>query len=375
MRLNKLELAHYRNYESLSFSFPKNLNIFLGENAQGKTNLLESIYVLAMTRSHRTNNEKDFIQWGADFARLNGEIQRNARPVELEMSISNKGKRTKINRLEQKKLSDYLGELNVVLFAPEDLYLIKGAPQMRRRFIDMELGQIDNRYLFYLTTYQRVLKQRNKYLKQLSSEKEPDLTYLTILSEQLAQAGSHVLFLRLQFIKKLEGWSQEIHQSITDQRETLRIEYQSSLKVTEEQSQAELETIFLTELTTNFKREIFTQNTSIGPHRDDLLFFIDDKNVQTFGSQGQQRTAALSLKLAEIELIKAEIGEYPILLLDDVMSELDDERQIHLLKTIADKVQTFVTTTTLKHLSDRLMNQPDIFIVSDGIVERKSETT
>lgn len=375
MRLNKLELAHYRNYESLSFSFPKNLNIFLGENAQGKTNLLESIYVLAMTRSHRTNNEKDFIQWGADFARLNGEIQRNARPVELEMSISNKGKRTKINRLEQKKLSDYLGELNVVLFAPEDLYLIKGAPQMRRRFIDMELGQIDNRYLFYLTTYQRVLKQRNKYLKQLSSEKEPDLTYLTILSEQLAEAGSHVLFLRLQFIKKLEGWSQEIHQSITDQRETLRIEYQSSLKVTEEQSQAELETIFLTELTTNFKREIFTQNTSIGPHRDDLLFFIDDKNVQTFGSQGQQRTAALSLKLAEIELIKAEIGEYPILLLDDVMSELDDERQIHLLKTIADKVQTFVTTTTLKHLSDRLMNQPDIFIVSDGIVERKSETT
>ena len=373
MRLNKLELEFYRNYEKLELTFPHMLTIFLGENAQGKTNLLESIYVLAMTRSHRTNQEKDLIGWSHSYSRLVGEIERNGRSVNLEMSISNKGKKTKINRLEQKKLSDYLGELNVVLFAPEDLYLIKGAPQTRRRFIDMELGQIDALYLYYLTMYQKVLKQRNKYLKQLNDKKTQDLTYLDVLTEQLAEAGSHVLFGRLQFIEKLEGWSQSIHQGITAQKETLRIDYQASIKLPATLTQTELQQSFLTQLRAETKREIILQTTTLGPHRDDLLFFINDKNVQTFGSQGQQRTVALSLKLAEIELIKSEIGEYPLLLLDDVMSELDDDRQIHLLKTIENKVQTFVTTTTLKHLAERLTSQPDIFIVAEGMAERKSE--
>lgn len=373
MKLNKLTLNNYRNYKSLELEFPKSLNVFLGENAQGKTNLLESIYVLAMTRSHRTNNEKEFIYWEADVARIVGNIEKRNQHLQLEMAISTKGKKTKLNHIEQKRLSDYIGELNVVLFAPEDLYLIKGAPQIRRRFIDMELGQIDPVYLYHLTTYQKVLKQRNKYLKQMNEKKNADETYLDVLSEQLAEAGSHVLVLRYQFIQKLEGWSQEIHKGITDGRELLKITYQVSLPVTMGQSREVIYNIFLTELKKNQKRDIFKQNTAIGPHRDDLVFYIDEQNVQTYGSQGQQRTTALSLKLAEIELIHAEIGEYPLLLLDDVMSELDDERQIHLLKTIEGKVQTFVTTTTLKHLSDRLMGQPDIFMVENGRVERKSE--
>ena len=373
MRLTNIQLDHYRNYESLSLEFPKALTIFLGENAQGKTNLLESIYVLAMTRSHRTNNEKEFIGWGADYARIVGNIEKKNHQLQLEMAISTKGKKTKLNHIEQKKLSDYIGELNVVLFAPEDLYLIKGAPQIRRRFIDMELGQIDPLYLYHLTTYQKVLKQRNKYLKQLNEKKTLDETYLDILSEQLAEAGSHVLYLRYRFIGKLEKWSQDIHRGITDQRETLRIDYQPSMTITSSDDRETILKTFMTELKQKQKQEIFKQNTAIGPHRDDLFFYIDDQNVQTYGSQGQQRTAALSLKLAEIELIKEEIGEYPILLLDDVMSELDDERQIHLLKTIEGKVQTFVTTTTLKHLSNRLMSQPDVFIVTNGQVERQRE--
>ncbi|WP_314062968.1 DNA replication/repair protein RecF [uncultured Vagococcus sp.] len=373
MKLTKLALSHYRNYDNLQLEFPKSLTIFLGENAQGKTNLLESIYVLAMTRSHRTNNEKEFIHWGEEVARIVGNIEKRNQTLQLEMAISTKGKKTKLNHIEQKRLSDYIGELNVVLFAPEDLYLIKGAPQVRRRFIDMELGQIDPVYLYHLTTYQKVLKQRNKYLKQMNEQKNADETYLEVLSEQLAEAGSHVLFLRYQFIRKLENWSQDIHKGITDGREQLKIEYQVSLPVTAEQPREAIRDQFVAELKKNQKRDIFKQSTAIGPHRDDLLFFIDGQNVQTYGSQGQQRTTALSLKLAEIELINDEIGEYPILLLDDVMSELDDERQIHLLKTIEGKVQTFVTTTTLQHLSDRLMSQPDIFMVENGRVERKSE--
>lgn len=369
MKLTNLNLVSYRNYEKLSLNFNKSLVIFLGENAQGKTNLLESIYVLAMSRSHRTTSDKELIGWGADFARLEGVIQKETSELMLEMAISNKGKKTKVNHLEKKRLSDYVGELNVVLFAPEDLYLIKGAPQLRRRFIDMELGQINPHYLHHLSIYQKVLKQRNKYLKQLALSKKENDDYLAVLSEQLAEAGSHVLYLRYQYLTKLEKWSQEIHSGITNKKELLSINYQTTLKVSSQDKREAIEEILLAELMEQSAKDIFKQATSVGPHRDDLAFFIGEHNVQNFGSQGQQRTTALSLKLAEIELIKEETGEYPILLLDDVMSELDDDRQIHLLKTIENKVQTFVTTTTLKHLENRMMSEPEIFYVSNGHVK------
>lgn len=374
MRVTSIQLENYRNYKNLSLEFSRDLIIFLGENAQGKTNLLESIYVLAMTRSHRTTTEKELIKWDEDYARLLSYVEKRTHSVNLEMAISKKGKKTKVNHIEQKKLSDYIGELNVVLFAPEDLFLIKGAPQIRRRFVDMELGQIDPIYLHHLTTYQKILKQRNKYLKQLGfkGSKEGD-DYLDVLSEQLANSGSKVIFSRYRFIEELEKWAHDIHQGITDGRELLKMKYTSSISVGENMTQVEIESIFLNELKESASKELHKQTTLFGPHRDDLLFYINGQDVQTYGSQGQQRTAALSLKLAEIELINSEIGEYPILLLDDVMSELDDERQIHLLKTIEGKVQTFVTTTTLKHLKNRLQSDPEIFMVTKGKVERKSE--
>lgn len=366
MKLTNLKLNNYRNYKEIALEFKKSLVIFLGENAQGKTNLLESIYVLAMSRSHRTSSDKELIGWGEDVARLEGIVEKNGQNLLLEMGISGKGKKTKVNHLEKKRLSDYVGELNVVLFAPEDLYLIKGAPQLRRRFIDMELGQINPHYLHYLSIYQKVLKQRNKYLKQLALNKNDPDDYLAVLSEQLAEAGSHVLHLRYQYLGKLEKWSQDIHSGITNQKESLSIEYLTTLEISESDDRTAIEKALLKVLVDQSSRDIFKQSTNVGPHRDDLAFFIGEHNVQNFGSQGQQRTTALSLKLAEIELIKEETGEYPILLLDDVMSELDDDRQIHLLKTIENKVQTFVTTTTLKHLDNRMMSEPEIFTVSNG---------
>lgn len=372
MKLTKLNLVSYRNYENLKLNFHKSLVIFLGENAQGKTNVLESIYVLAMSRSHRTTSDKELIGWGAEFARLEGTVHKKNNEISLEMAISNKGKKTKVNHLEKKRLSDYVGELNVVLFAPEDLYLIKGAPQLRRRFIDMELGQINPHYLHYLSIYQKVLKQRNKYLKQLAFNKKDADDYLAVLSEQLAEAGSHVLSLRYKYLTKLEKWSQEIHRGITNDKENLKITYQTTLAINASDTRETIEEVLLSELMNQTAKDIFKQSTNIGPHRDDLAFFIGEHNVQSFGSQGQQRTTALSLKLAEIELIKEETGEYPILLLDDVMSELDDDRQIHLLKTIENKVQTFVTTTTLKHLENRLMSEPEIFYVSNGQIEKNN---
>lgn len=370
MQLTSLTLTNYRNYEKAALSFSPQLNILLGENAQGKTNLLESIYVLAFARSHRSTNEKEWIRWEEDFTRISGRVQKAHKKFELEMMISNKGKKTKINGLEQRKLSDYIGSLNVVLFAPEDLNLVKGSPQNRRKFIDMELGQVNPHYLYQLGQYQRLLKQRNHLLKQQKQDQAIDPILLEVLNEQFAEAGSHVLHTRLAFIQKLEKWAQQLHYEISHQKEHLRLSYQSTVPIDLTMTREEIQQQILFTLEKQKKREWMQQSTLIGPHRDDLLFFINEQNVQTYGSQGQQRTTALSLKLAEIDLIHEEIDEYPILLLDDVLSELDNERQVHLMKTVQNKVQTFLTTTTLDHLGEEgLKNQPTIFNVSHGTIE------
>ncbi|MHC5250025.1 DNA replication/repair protein RecF [Enterococcus sp. LJL90] len=371
MKLTELSLKNYRNYQTVDLTFQRSLTIFLGENAQGKTNLLESIYFLAMTRSHRTSHEQEIIRWGADLATVKGVIEKKTSKIPLEIQLSKKGRKTKVNYLEQKKLSDYIGQMNVILFAPEDLSLVKGSPALRRKFLDMELGQINPLYLYDLVQYQGILKQRNQYLKQLADKKQKDLLYLDILSEQLADFGSKVLFQRLKFIEELEFWANQIHQKISNQRETLKIEYLSSLGITKGQSTEEIREIFLATLTKNRQRELFKTATSVGPHRDDLIFRVNEQDVQAYGSQGQQRTTALSVKLAEIDLMKAQTGEYPILLLDDVMSELDDQRQMQLLETIEGKVQTFLTTTTLEHIKGKMAVTPEIFYVTQGSIERE----
>ncbi|GCF92396.1 DNA replication and repair protein RecF [Enterococcus florum] len=370
MKLNKLQLRNYRNYQNLGLDFPHHLTIFLGENAQGKTNLLESIYVLAMTRSHRTNSEQELIGWDEEFAQIKGRISKGTSELELELLLTKKGRKSKINHIEQKRLSSYIGQLNVILFAPEDLSIVKGSPQMRRRFIDMELGQISPVYLYNLTQYQKVLKQRNTYLKQLSEKKQTDEIYLDVLTEQLVDFGGKVVLDRLHFIDRLEYWSNTLHTRITNQRERLVIDYLSSFSF-EKRDLSLIQEVFMQELQKSRRREIFRGTTIVGPHRDDLRFLVNDQNVQTYGSQGQQRTTALSIKLAEIDLIKEETGEYPVLLLDDVMSELDDNRQIHLLEAIEGKVQTFLTTTTLDHVKGKMTVDPDIFYVHQGQIERK----
>lgn len=373
MKLEKIALTNYRNYQAQELSFTSNLNVFLGENAQGKTNLLESIFVLAMARSHRTNSEKELIKWGEDFARLEGVVSKKQGKIPLEMLISTKGRKTKINHLEQRKLSDYIGQLNVILFAPEDLSLVKGSPQIRRKFLDMELGQVNPIYLYQLVQYQHILKQRNLYLKQQSYEKQSDPLFLDILSEQLAAAGSYVLFQRYRFLEKLQHWAATVHAAISEQKEELTLRYHPSLPIQADSSQEEIEQIFLDILQKNRKRELQQQTTFFGPHRDDLIFLINEQNAQTYGSQGQQRTTVLSIKLAEIDLMEAETGEYPILLLDDVLSELDGARQAHLLETIETKVQTFLTTTGLEQITTKLFKKPDIFQVSAGQIERNRE--
>jgi DNA replication and repair protein RecF len=370
MHIETLALKNYRNYEQLEAEFENKVNVIIGENAQGKTNVMESIFVLAMAKSHRTANDKELIRWDTDYAKIEGRVKKTHGSVPMQLVISKKGKKAKYNHIEQRKLSQYVGNMNVVMFAPEDLNLVKGSPQVRRRFIDMEIGQVSPVYLHAISQYQKILQQRNHYLKQLQTKQQTDTAMLEILTEQFIEMGTKIVAKRYEFLQLLEQWAFPIHQGISRGLETLKIEYKPSADVSEQQDLSKMVKVYNEKFTKIKKREMERGTTLFGPHRDDLQFNVNGRDVQTFGSQGQQRTTALSVKLAEIELINKEIGEYPILLLDDVLSELDDYRQSHLLNTIQGKVQTFVTTTSVDGIDHQTLKEAAAYRVESGVMTR-----
>ena len=374
MKLTNLQLQNFRNYESVQLEFTDGVHVFIGENAQGKTNLMESIYALAMTKSHRTTNDKELIGWNKEFATIKGTVEKTTTKTNLELQFSKKGKIAKVNYLEQKRLSSYLGNLNVILFAPENLTLVKGSPQNRRKFVDMELGQMSSLYLYDLVEYNRVLKQRNTYLKQLAIKKKQPDEYLDVLSEMLSELASKIVFHRLDFMKQLEALAIPIHDQLSLGREKFSVSYQATIPLEDGLTPEQMKEIYIDQFKKNQTREADQATTLIGPHRDDLIFYLNEVPVQTYGSQGQQRSTVLSLKLAEIELMKLSTGEYPLLLLDDVLSELDDDRQTHLIKAIENKVQTFITTTSLDGIKQQFINEPVVIPIEKGtILKTESE--
>ncbi|WEV60634.1 DNA replication/repair protein RecF [Streptococcaceae bacterium ESL0729] len=366
MKLENISLRNFRNYDSLDLDFHPNLNIFLGQNAQGKTNILESIYFLALTKSHRTSSDKDLIKWESSQMKVAGSLKKNHTKLPLEINSGKEGRKTKVNHLIQQKLADYIGQMKVIMFAPEDLSIIKGSPSLRRRFIDMEISQLRSIYLYDSIYYNKILKERNAYLK--FDGKKIDETYLSVLDDQLIDYGSKIIEHRISFIRHLENLAQKLHFKLSHGLEDLTISYKSNVKLSNDQPT--LSTIredFKNQIHKNREKELIRHQTLVGPHRDDLEFFINGINVADFGSQGQQRTTALSVRLAEIDLIFEESGDYPILLLDDVMSELDNMRQLDLLETILGKTQTFITTTTLDHLKNLPANM-EVFQVEKGSI-------
>ncbi|PYZ91804.1 DNA replication/repair protein RecF [Salipaludibacillus keqinensis] len=372
MHIDQLKLKNYRNYGQLTLSFQNRVNVILGENAQGKTNLMEAIYVLAMSKSHRTSRDKELIRWDQAFAKVEGHLTNRNGPLHMEVVFSNQGKKVKLNHIEKKRLSDYIGSCNIVMFAPEDLTLVKGSPQIRRRFLDMEMGQIHPIYLYHLSQYHKVLKQRNQWLKNVQQKKvKADPAMLEVMTDQLLQSAAHVITKRYAFLEKLQSWAEPIHLEISRGKEKLEVIYAPSCHVSEEMDLSTMMIALKEEFSRVEERELQRGTTLIGPHRDDLTFIVNERNIQTYGSQGQQRTTALSLKLAEIELIKEKTGEYPILLLDDVLSELDDYRQTHLLNTIKGKVQTFVTTTSVDGIDHEMLREAETFYVEEGSIQQK----
>jgi DNA replication and repair protein RecF len=371
MILTELHLHHFRNYQDLTVHFAPGVNVLIGHNAQGKTNMLEAIYALSLTRSHRTNNDRELINWQAQSASISGIVQKEVGKVPLELQFTKEGKKAKVNHLEQARLASYVGQLNAILFAPEDLTLVKGAPSIRRRFMDREFSQMSSKYLYDASQYRTLLRQRNKYLKQLKYGHEHDRVLLDVLSDQLAAYGAEVTVARYHFLKDLEKWAADLHYQISLNQEKLHLAYVTQLKispdVTVDQAYQQLLKIYRK----NYEHEIEKGTTMYGPHHDDVRFMVNGKNVQAFGSQGQQRTTALSVKLAEIDLMKEQTGEYPLLLLDDVLSELDTIRQTHLLTAIQDKVQTFLTTTSLSDVARQLIKQPTIFEIENGTLRKE----
>jgi DNA replication and repair protein RecF len=371
MLIEQLALTNYRNYTSLDLSFSPQINVLIGENAQGKTNVMEAIYVLSMAKSHRTSNDRDLIRWDEEYGKIEGSIQRKYGRLPLELVISKKGKRARVNHLEQNRLSLYIGQLNVVMFAPEDLNLVKGSPSVRRRFLDMEIGQISPVYLHDLLTFQKILRQRNAILRDNRGKSNFNDVMFDVYTEQYIQVAVQIIRKRFYFMELLQKWAEPIHKGISRGMESLKVTYGTLKGIESGQTQEEMESVLEQRLLEMRQRELDRGITLIGPHRDDLHFFVNGYDIQTFGSQGQQRTTALSLKLAEIELVKQEVGESPVLLLDDVLSELDDYRQSHLLNTIQGEVQTFVTTTNIAGIDHETIRQANIFEVNAGVVVNK----
>ena len=371
MILTELRLHNFRNYQDLTVHFAPGINVLIGRNAQGKTNMLEAIYALSLTRSHRTSNDRELINWQQQSASTSGVVQKATGKVPLELQFTKNGKKAKVNHLEQARLGQYVGQLNTILFAPEDLSLVKGAPAVRRRFMDMEFSQMSSKYLYDASQFRTLLRQRNKYLKQLKYGQQHDRVLLTVLSDQLAAYGAEVIVARHHFLQHLEKWAADLHYQISLNQEKLHLAYVTQVKVDDETTVDQAYHELLKQYTDNQEREIDQGTTMYGPQRDDIRFMVNGKNIQAFGSQGQQRTTALSVKLAEIDLMKEQTGEYPLLLLDDVLSELDPVRQTHLLTAIQDKVQTFLTTTSLSDVARQLIKEPTIFEIKHGTLNKE----
>lgn len=370
MHIAHLSLTNFRNYERLELDLPPHLMVLQGDNAQGKTNLLEAIYLLATAKSHRATAERELINWsapteGLSVARLLAQVQKRMESIRVELALraaypgpaAHVQKRIKINGVPRRAI-DLVGQVNVVLFSSQDIDLIGSAPSLRRRYLDITNSQVNSRYLRALQRYNKVLLQRN-HLLRLIGERRAEGSQLDFWDQELLEHGSYLIAQRQLMVAELNDLAQPIHYQLTAEHEKLRITYLPSVGATD----------FGDRLRDVRKKEIAQGMSLVGPHRDDLAFLIGDVNMNVYGSRGQQRTIALSLKLAEARFMRSKIADEPILLLDDVLSELDAERRRQLLGSITSYQQVVITTTDLDRFDPGFLAEAALFRVSEGRIE------
>ena len=372
MRIKSLKLLYFRNYLSMNIDAHPSLNVLVGNNANGKTNIIESIFCLALGRSYRTKSDSECIMFGETATAMSCVVNKNDKNLDIMLGISNKGKSAKIAGVKKNKLTDFVGELNVVLFSPEDLQLVKGSPSLRREFINREFYQFSRIYHKYYLMYQHLLKQRNSYLKDMrkNPKDEMSLAYLETLTSQLAKVAIYITKERVSFVQDISELTYKNMMNISNGQELLKIRYKSSVLESLNMEDVKDEGFTEENLTKVMMKksldDIMRGSTKIGPHQDDLEFYINELDAKMYASQGQQRSIVLSLKLAEINYLKSKTGTYPVLLLDDVLSELDKNRQLKLLDAINENVQTFITTPSISDIKEDLLKKAKVFKIENG---------
>ncbi len=375
MYIEKLKLKNYRNYNELEINFDKNINIIYGNNAEGKTNLLESIYMCSASKSHKNSKENEIIKFDESEAHIKIFIKKeNDKNIVIDIQLNkDKKKGIAINKVKINKTSEFLGTFNAIMFAPEDLNIIKEGPSIRRKFLDLEICQIDKLYVNSLNNYNKTLNQRNALLKDINltspANKKDLIEMLDIYDEKLVEYGTEIIIKRKKNIEKLAELIKDIHYKISDDKEELIIDYENDVWASYA-SPEEIKRVFIKKIKEYREIDIKNQYTGIGPHRDDISFKIDDNDIRKFGSQGQKKTAAISLKLAELQIVRENINETPVLLLDDVFSELDETRQKLLVSNLKN-IQTIITCTGIKKNIFDLLNPNKIFQVKNNQITIK----
>ena len=372
MKIKSLKLLYFRNYLSTNIDVHPSLNVLVGNNANGKTNIIESIFCLALGKSYRTKSDSECIMFGETATAMSCIVNKNNRELDIMLGINNKGKSAKIAGIKKTKLTDFVGELNVVLFSPEDLQIVKGSPALRREFMNREFYQFSRIYHKYYLMYQHLLKQRNSYLKDMrkNPKDEMSLAYLETLTSQLAKVALYITKERVSFVQDISKLTYKNMLNISNGQETLKIKYKSSvldaLNIAEINDESFTEENLTKVMMKKSFDDIMRGSTKIGPQHDDLEFYINDLDAKMYASQGQQRSIVLSLKLAEINYLKEKTGTYPVLLLDDVLSELDKNRQLKLLDAINENVQTFITTPSISDIKEDLLKKAKVFKIENG---------
>ncbi|MDD6224054.1 MAG: DNA replication/repair protein RecF [bacterium] len=369
MHLSRVELKNFRNYSKAKIKFNSHINIFIGDNAQGKTNILESIYILALTKSHRYGIEHSLIRRNYNSCFIKGTIKDGNKIKDLEVHLEPNKKRVIVNSKEIKKISEYVSNMKIIMFCPDDLDIIKGSPQGRRNLMNIQISQLFFPYIQYLNEYNKILKSRNEFLRTISSNGYTDLRYLDVLNQKLCERAVKIYRYRNQYLEAINQKIGDIYRKITS-IDGLRVEYEKNIDFSDYNSEM-MEEQIMHRLSSSIKREIIQGNTLYGPHRDDFSFYIEENDMRMYGSQGQQRMAIVAFKLAEIEIFKEFTGTSPILLLDDIFSELDLTKRQKLIQYIPDDVQTIITTTDLKNIKRNVISNSKVFVVEKGTIKER----
>ena len=371
MRIEHLKLTNFRNYSSLDLDFDNNVNIIIGDNGKGKTNILESIYVLSLTKSNRFGLEENLIKFDEEIAKIEGLIRRDELIKKQEVQITKKKKQIFINNKEMHRMRDYISNFCVISFTPEDLEIVKGSPNTRRNMINIDISQLQNNYISYLNEYNQIIKIRNEYLKKMNLDGNSDIRYLEVVNQSMIEKGIKIYEYRYNFFKKINEILPKIFKKLSNIN-NLQIKYETNVDI-DDFDVEKIKKSYENKIKKNFKLELMQGVTLVGPHRDDFSFYLLEKDMKNFASQGQQRLAIIALKIAEIYLFKEEKGEYPVLLLDDIFSEIDSKKRNKIIGFLLKDIQSIITTTDINDIDEMLIEKARIFKVNNGKVAERGK--